>query len=62
MFTFTLCTIYEINSTARYLKSFSPATDNNAIIATLLQHQEDKFSKLTDENRSKIDRNKSIPN
>ena len=53
--------IYEFNSKAKYLKRYSPATDNNAIIALLLQHQEDNFSELTDENRSKIDCNKSVP-
>ena len=61
MFTFTLRTIYEVSGTARYLERFSPATDNDAIIAALLQHQEDNFLKLTDKNRSKIDCNKSVP-
>ena len=60
--TFKLCTIYEVNGTAQYIERCSPATDNDAIITALLHHEEDNFSKLTDENRSKIDRNKSIPN
>ena len=39
-----------------------PCHHNDAIVAALLQHNEDNFSKLTDENRSKIDRNKYVPN
>ena len=31
-------------------KGFRPATDNDAILAALLQHKEDNFSKLTIEN------------
>ena len=62
MIKFTLRTIYEVNGTDQYLKKCSPATDNYAIITALLQHPEDNFLKLTDENRSKIDRNKSVPN
>ena len=54
--------IYDVNGIALYLESFSPAIDNDAIISVLLQHEEDNFSKLTVENRSKIDRNKSVPN
>ena len=42
-FTFTFRTIYEVNGTAGYLERCSPATDNDTIIATLLQHQEDIF-------------------
>ena len=61
MFTFTLCTIYEANITAQNLESCWPATNNNAILAALLQHKEDNFSKMTDKNRSEIDRNKSVP-
>ena len=61
-FTFTLRTIYEVNGKSQYLESCSPATNNDAIIAALLQHQEDNFSKLTYENRSKIDCNKSVLN
>ena len=61
-FTFTLRTIYYVNGTSLYLEMCSPATYNDAIIAALLQHKEDNFSKLTVENRSKIDRNKSVPN
>ena len=61
MFTFTLRNIYEVNGTALHIERCSPVTDNNAIIVVLLQHNEDYFSKLTDENRSKIDRNKSVP-
>ena len=53
-------TIYEVNGTARYLECCSPATNNSAIITTLLHHQEDNFSKLTDKNRPKIDRNKYV--
>ena len=33
-------------------KGFRPATDNDAILAALLQHEEDNFSKLTVKNRS----------
>ena len=55
-FTFTLWTIYEFNDTDQYLEKCSPATDNGAIIATLLHHEEDKFSKMTVKNGSKIDR------
>ena len=33
-------------------KGFRPATDNDTILAVLLQHEEDNFSKLTVENRS----------
>ena len=54
-FTFTLRTIYEVNGTARYIERCWPATDNDAILATLLQHNEDNFLKLTAENRTKID-------
>ena len=61
-FTFTLRTIYEVNVKSWYLERYSPATDNEAIFAILLHHQEDIFSKLMVENRSKIYRNKSIPN
>ena len=61
-FTFKFRTIYDVNNTALYLKRFSPATYNNAIIAALLQHEEDNFSKLTVENRSKIDCKESVPN
>ena len=62
MFTFTLRNIYEVYGIARYLEIFSPATDNDAIISALLQHQEENFSKVTDKNRSKIDCNKSVLN
>ena len=62
MFTFTLRTIYEVNGTARYLKRCWPATDNNAIIVALLQHEEDNFFRLMVKNRSKIDRKKSVLN
>ena len=31
---------------------FPPATNNDAILAALLQHNEDNFSKLTVDNRS----------
>ena len=31
-------------------EGFQPATDNNAILKTLLQHEEDNFLKLTVEN------------
>ena len=58
--TFILCTIYKVNVVAQYLEMCSPTTDNNVIIAALLQHQEDNFSKPTGKNRSKIDRNKSV--
>ena len=61
-FTSTLRTIYDVNGTARYLERCSSDTDKDTIVAALLQHQEDNFSKLMDENRSKIDRNKSVPN
>ena len=61
-FTFTLRNIYNVNGTALYLESCSPATNNDAIIAVLLQNKEDNLSKLTVKNRSKIDRNKSVPN
>ena len=57
--------IYEVNGTARYLPKqenthirpfinwgFWPATDNDAILDALLQHEEDNFSKLMIENRS----------
>ena len=60
-FTFTLRIIYDVNGTSLYLERCSPATDNDAIIAVLLQHEEDNFSKLTVKNRLKIDRNKSVP-
>ena len=33
-------------------EGFRPATDNDAILAALLQHEEDNFSKPTVENRS----------
>ena len=62
MFAFILCTIYEVNGTPQYLEKWSPDTKNDAIIAVLLQHQEDNFSKLTDRNRPEIDRNKFVPN
>ena len=67
-FTFTLRTIYpSTRSTAQpnispdsenthirpsTNKGFRPATDNDAILAALLQHEEDNFSNLTVENRS----------
>ena len=62
IFTFTLRTIYEVNGTYQYLERISLATDNDTIITALLHHEKDNFSKLKDENRSKIDRNKSVPN
>ena len=37
-FTFTLRTIYEVNGTARYLKRYWPATDNDAIPTLYLIH------------------------
>ena len=37
-FTFILCTIYKVNVVAQYLERCSPTTDNNVIIAALLQH------------------------
>ena len=33
-------------------EGFQPATDNDAILTTLLQHDEEYFSKLTVKNRS----------
>ena len=44
-------TIYEVNGTARYIEMCWPATYNDAILAPLLQHKEDEFSKPTVENR-----------
>ena len=44
-FTFILRTIYEVNDTAQYIERFSPATNNDAILAALLQHEEDFFRK-----------------
>ena len=38
-------------------EGFRPATDNDAILAALLQHEEDNFSKPTVENRCQ----KSVP-
>ena len=61
-FTFTLRTIYEVNGTARYLERCWPATDNDTIIAALLQYEEGNVLKLTVKNRSKIDRNKYVLN
>ena len=52
MLTFTLRTIYEVNGTAQYLERCWHATNNIAILAALLQHEEDTFLKLTVENRS----------
>ena len=57
-FTFTLHTIYEVNGAARYFKMCWPTTDNDAIIAVLLQHKEEFFWNW----RLKIDRNISVPN
>ena len=51
-FTLTLRTIYKVNDTAQYPKRCWPATNNNAIIDTLLQHKEDNFLKMTVDNRS----------
>ena len=62
MFSFTFHTIYGVNGTDQYTERCSPNTDNDAILTTLLHYQEDNFSKLTDKNRSKIDRNKYVPN
>ena len=59
---FTLRTIYEVNGKARYLKRCWPATNNDAILAALLHHNEDNFLKLMAKNRTKIDLNKSVPN
>ena len=42
-FTFTLRTIYEVNVTTRYFERRWPSTNNDAILAALLQHNEDKF-------------------
>ena len=61
-FSFTLRTIYDVNGTAIYLKRCWHDTDNDGIISALLQHNEDNFSKLTDENRSRIYCIKSVPN
>ena len=61
MFTFILRTIYKVNGTAWYLEICWTATKNDETLAALLQHEEDKFLKLTAENRLKIDCNKSIP-
>ena len=61
MFTFILHTIYDINGIAGYPEKCWPSTENDAILATLLQHEEDNFLKLTFKNRLKIDWNKSIP-
>ena len=61
-FIFTLRTIYEVNDTAWYLKRCWPATNNYAILAALLQHNKDKFSKLSAKNRKKINLNKFVPN
>ena len=61
-FKFTLHTIYEVNGTDQYIEMCSPATDNNAIIAKLFQHEEDKFLKLTVKNALKIDRKKFVMN
>ena len=60
-FTFTLHTIYEVNVTSRYLERCWPATNNDEILAALLQHNEENFLKLTYKNRLKIDLNKSVP-
>ena len=60
-FTFTLYTIYEVNGTAQYPEKRWTATDNDTTLAALLQQKEDDFSKLAVKNRSKIDRNKSVP-
>ena len=54
-FKFTLRTIYKVNGTAKYLKRCWPATNNNSILAALLQHNEDNFLKLIAKNRTKID-------
>ena len=62
MFTFTLRTIYEFKGIAQYIECCLPATYNDTILATLLHHEEDNFSKLAVKNRSKIDRNKYVPN
>ena len=62
MFTFTLCNIYEVNGTSQYLKMCWPATDNNANLAALLQHEEDNFSKLMVQNKLRIGRNKLFLN
>ena len=45
-FVFTLCTIYMVNGIAQYLERCWTATDKDAILAALLQHNEDNFSKL----------------
>ena len=45
-------TIYEVNGTARYIEICWPANDNDTILAILLQHEEDTFSKLIAENIS----------
>ena len=39
-------------------KGFLPATDNDTILAALLQHEEDNFSKLMVKNRSQQIRSK----
>ena len=62
MFTVTSRTIYKVSGTARYIKMCWPASNNNTILATLLQDEEDNFSKLMVKNRLKIDRNKYVPN
>ena len=41
-------------------KGFQPATNNDAILATFLQHEQDNFSKMTDKNRSQQIRSKQI--
>ena len=51
-FKFTLRTIYEVNGTAWYLERCWPATDNGAILVTLLHHEEELFLKLTVKNIS----------
>ena len=62
MFTFTLRAIYEFNGTSQYLEMCWPATNNDVILATLLQHEEDNFTKLMVKNRPKIDCNKYVLN
>ena len=42
-FTFKVRTIYEFNGTARYLERCWPATENDAILVALLQHEVEFF-------------------
>ena len=59
-FTFTLHTIYEVNDIDQYLERCWPNTDNDAILAVFLHHEENNFSKLTVKNRSQQIRYKQM--